>query len=163
MTIKIRARPRRLSPTWKKLLGFRLAVSVNPRHLTDRPPRKYPRPYDSAPNLHRPITKTSTFRRVAFFEQASPFVRPGLPCRTPPRYSDVDDRAENKEDNELGKPVLHDDILRHIFTSPAALGAACGEVVIMYLVHQNLSMPSTRCPNPYNQPTYAKDQPDRRR
>ena len=43
---------------------------------------------------------------------------------TPPRHGDVDDRAEEKEHNDLGKTASHGIILRHIFPSPAAFGAA---------------------------------------
>ena len=41
-----------------------------------------------------------------------------------PRHADVDDRAEEKEHDELESPAFHDIILRHVFPSPAALGAA---------------------------------------
>ena len=37
-------------------------------------------------------------------------------------------RAKEEEDNDLGNPVLHDTILRHIFPSPAAFRAAVSEV-----------------------------------
>ena len=40
-----------------------------------------------------------------------------------PRHGDVDDRAEEEEDDELGKTALHGIILRRIVPSPAAFGA----------------------------------------
>ena len=46
------------------------------------------------------------------------------PVREAPRYSDVDDRTEEKEHDELGQLALQDNILQHVFPSPAAFGAA---------------------------------------
>ena len=43
-------------------------------------------------------------------------------------HGDVDDRAEEKEDDELEHPALHDNILRRNFPSPSAFGAASQEV-----------------------------------
>jgi len=43
---------------------------------------------------------------------------------TPPRHPDIDDRTEEKEDDELGKLALHGNILRLSFPSPAAFWAA---------------------------------------
>ncbi len=34
------------------------------------------------------------------------------PCCTPPRHGNIDDRAEEKEHDELGKAASHEDILR---------------------------------------------------
>ena len=48
--------------------------------------------------------------------------------RKPPCHGDVDDRAEDEEDNELEQAAPHDNILRHIFPSPAAFGTTGGEV-----------------------------------
>ena len=50
------------------------------------------------------------------------------PQRAPPRHSDVDDRAEEEEHDELEQVALHNNILRHIFSSPAAFGTTGGEV-----------------------------------
>ena len=38
----------------------------------------------------------------------------GAPKCTPPRHGDIDNRAEEEEDDELGKAALHGDILRQI-------------------------------------------------
>ncbi len=55
-------------------------------------------------------------------ETGAPPRWPGInPHRTPPRHSDVDDRAEDEEHDELGKAAFHGIILRHIFPSPAAM------------------------------------------
>ena len=43
---------------------------------------------------------------------------------TPPRHGNINYRAEEKENDELGKAASHGNILRHIFPSPAAFGAA---------------------------------------
>ena len=44
--------------------------------------------------------------------------------RTPPCNGNVQDCAEEEEHDELGEAALHGNILRHIFPSPAAFGAA---------------------------------------
>ena len=43
---------------------------------------------------------------------------------TPPRHSDVDDRAEEEEEQKLVQAALHRTILRHFFPSFAAAKAA---------------------------------------
>lgn len=47
---------------------------------------------------------------------------------TPPRHSDVDDRAEEEENNELEQAAFHDSILRRWLSAPAAFGTTDGEV-----------------------------------